>query len=365
MNKRLTGRHLEGADGLRGFACLIVLVVHTIALTFLSTMQYLAGCAKIGVWLFFVLSAFLLTYQLEHRGFRFASLVDYAAGRFLRIIPAFTIVVLFYYFFGTAELNKWDDVESALLFQTGFAHLWTIPVEFKAYAVIPIFAATFLVLRSRTGMMGVVIGLMLALAMHQWFFPYESLPESSIDTIWYLSSFLIGSASAFLLPVWRRLGTRWTGIIASIAITGIVVVTPPFGSFVFGWPPSPILTNKVLFFSLVWAIFLLSVLSNDNYWRRLFSGKLFVLLGTWSYSIYLVHWYFVMTMSSWPNHYFAASLSFLASILGGGILYLTVERPAEKARKLLRKSLTTNIPNAQKQDPSKDAAKAAQQAATS
>jgi peptidoglycan/LPS O-acetylase OafA/YrhL len=134
---------------------------------------------------------------------------------------------------------------------------------------------------------------------------------------------------------------------------------------VFGWPPSPILINKVLFFSLVWAIFLLSVLSNDNYWRRFFSGRLFVLLGTWSYSIYLVHWYFVMTMSSWPNHYFAASLSFLASILGGGILYLTVERPAEKARKLLRNVLTTDIPNAQKQDPGKDAAKTAQQAAAS
>ena len=173
MSERLTERHLQAADGLRGFACLIVLVVHTVALTFPFAMQYLHGCAKIGVWLFFVLSAFLLTYQLEHRGFRFGSLIDYSAGRFLRIIPAFTIVVLLYSFFGTANLDKWDDVKSALLLQTGYAHLWTIPVEFKAYAVIPIFAAAFLALRSRIGATGVVIGLLLAVMIYQWFFPYE------------------------------------------------------------------------------------------------------------------------------------------------------------------------------------------------
>ena len=183
--------------------------------------------------------------------------------------------------------------------------------------------------------------------------------------MWYLSSFLIGSASATLLPVWRGLGARWTGIIALISITVVVVVTPAFGSFIFGWPPSDLLTNKVLFFSLIWALFLLSVLSNDNYWRRLFSGRVFTLLGTWSYSIYLVHWYFVSTMSSWPNHYFAASVSVLASISAGIILYLTIEQPAEKTRKLLRDWLTRNIPDAQQRNPGQDATSAVGRAVTS
>jgi peptidoglycan/LPS O-acetylase OafA/YrhL len=335
-----TEQRLQGAEGLRGFACLIVLVVHTIAISFVNTMPYLAGCAKIGVWLFFVLSAFLLTYQFERRGFGFAALIDYFVGRFLRIIPAFTVAVLFYHFCGTADIDGWDDVKSALLFEKGFAHLWTIPVEFKAYAIIPIFAMVFLALRLRAGAKGVVSALLLTLIIHQWFFPYQDLKENSIDTVWYLGSFLIGSASAALLPLWRRLGTRWTELIAWIAIAIIVVVTPAFDSFAFGWPPSPVLANKGTFLSLVLATFLLSVLSTDNHWRRIFSSRIFTGLGNCSYSIYLVHWYFVATTSSWQNHYLGAFFSFVASIFAGTILYLAMEKPAEKTRKLLRSWLT-------------------------
>jgi peptidoglycan/LPS O-acetylase OafA/YrhL len=332
----LTERHLQGADGLRGFACLIVLVTHTIVMSFPNTMPYLAGCPRIGVWLFFVLSAFLLTYQLERRGFGFAVLIDYAVGRFLRIIPVFTVAVLFYYFFGTAGINGWDDVESALFFEKGFSHLWTIPVEFKAYAMIPVFAMAFLALRLHAGAKGVASALLLMLIIHQWFFPYQDLKDDSIDTVWYLGPFLIGSASAVLFPLWRRLGTRWTELIAWIAIAIVVVVTPAFGSFAFHRPLSPVLANKGMFLSVVLAAFLLSVLSTDNRWRRIFASRIFTGLGSCSYSIYLVHWYFVVTWSSWQNHYVGAVFSFVASIFAGYILYLAMEEPAEKTRKLVR-----------------------------
>ena len=47
---------------IRGFACLLVIIAHI-----LSGMPYIginvAGTGKIGVWLFFILSAFLLTIQ--------------------------------------------------------------------------------------------------------------------------------------------------------------------------------------------------------------------------------------------------------------------------------------------------------------
>lgn len=49
----------EGADGIRGLACLIVLCTHAVAMFFNSTYMALAGMGKVGVWLFFVLSAFL------------------------------------------------------------------------------------------------------------------------------------------------------------------------------------------------------------------------------------------------------------------------------------------------------------------
>ena len=130
-------RHVVGADGIRGLACVIVLALHTIVISFPDTFPYVVGCPKIGVWLFFVLSSFLLTYQLEKRGFNWRSLADYGVGRFLRIIPAFAVVVVLYRIFGTAGINTWNDVWLALTFQHGYVHLWTIPVEFKAYALIP------------------------------------------------------------------------------------------------------------------------------------------------------------------------------------------------------------------------------------
>ena len=64
----MSGR-FEGADGIRGVACLIVICIHAIAIFFPSTRDLMAGAGKIGVWLFFVLSAFLLTSKFMRSGF--------------------------------------------------------------------------------------------------------------------------------------------------------------------------------------------------------------------------------------------------------------------------------------------------------
>lgn len=77
----MQGRY-EGADGIRGLACLIVICVHGSAFFFPDTGHYLAGTGKIGVWLFFVLSAFLLTSKFIRSGFAARLVVGYAVGRF-------------------------------------------------------------------------------------------------------------------------------------------------------------------------------------------------------------------------------------------------------------------------------------------
>lgn len=326
---------------MRGFACLLVLVVHTSAIIFPPTADFLSGCGKIGVWLFFVLSAFLLTYQFEGRGFKLSSLADYAAGRFLRIIPAFVVAIVLYRIFGTADVDTWDDVKAALLLQHAYDHLWTIPVEFKAYAVVPVFAAAFLGIRASAGATGVAVGLLVAIALHQWMFPYTELKANSIDTIWYLPSFLMGSAAAVLLPKWRGVAQGLTSAIAWTALAAVALVTPAFEYLAFGWPASNVLMNKFLYFSLVWMLFILSVLANDNGLRRIFSGRFFRLIGTWSYSIYLLHWYFLVKFSSWERHYLAAILGCTAAIAAGAVLHVTVERPSEALRKRVRKWLET------------------------
>lgn len=59
---------------------MIVLMVHALNHFYPSTFLWTRGAGKYGVWLFFVLSAFLLTLRLQQRGFTRPNLTDYALG---------------------------------------------------------------------------------------------------------------------------------------------------------------------------------------------------------------------------------------------------------------------------------------------
>jgi peptidoglycan/LPS O-acetylase OafA/YrhL len=128
-NCKVINLHLPEADGIRGLACLIVLVVHSIALTYPQSYPYLTGCGKIGVWLFFTLSAYLLTHQFLYKGFSKDIIVSYFINRFFRIYPIFFIAAIAYYLFGTANINNERDLFLAITLQGGFGHLWIIPVQ--------------------------------------------------------------------------------------------------------------------------------------------------------------------------------------------------------------------------------------------
>ncbi|MEE8508864.1 MAG: acyltransferase family protein, partial [Myxococcota bacterium] len=84
VNKQPTaGPNLDALDGIRGLAVLLVLASHTGAFQ-------LQGHGGVGVWLFFGLSAFLLTMPFAARPERAASWPDlrhYFARRLRRILP--------------------------------------------------------------------------------------------------------------------------------------------------------------------------------------------------------------------------------------------------------------------------------------
>jgi peptidoglycan/LPS O-acetylase OafA/YrhL len=78
-------------DGIRGVACLIVLVLHCVGFSGIFPSIFgdggMVGIPKVGVWLFFVLSAFLLTLKHLDGPFSIEALTDYSVSRFLRIVP--------------------------------------------------------------------------------------------------------------------------------------------------------------------------------------------------------------------------------------------------------------------------------------
>jgi len=142
-------QRIRGFDGLRALAFLMVFVSHKTALD--ATARY--GTA--GVWLFFVLSGFLITRILARsrldieaggRGYR-AALGDFYLRRTLRIFPiyyTFLIVVTALSLLGLIDLGAvWRQVSNWLFltnfyvefrgWETDLGHLWSLAVEEQFY----------------------------------------------------------------------------------------------------------------------------------------------------------------------------------------------------------------------------------------
>lgn len=85
--------YMPALDGLRGFACLLVVVSHVCAVLHLSfePIKYVIGSS--GVVLFFALSGFLMGSLYIRKAFSFESSGKYMIARFARIVPAYYIAL--------------------------------------------------------------------------------------------------------------------------------------------------------------------------------------------------------------------------------------------------------------------------------
>src|SRR5258708_2528035 len=321
---------LPAADGIRGFACLWVLVVHNIAIIFPSTFPGLAGCGKIGVWLFFVLSAYLLTCKLRVTGLSWCALGSYGWGRFWRIVPPFAAALLLYRFAATAGIDSSGDLVDALMLRKGYAHLWTIPVEFKFYFILPIFVAGFAWLARSGGLRTVVLGGIALIVLHQVVFPFWQLGDNSIETRWYLSSFLVGIVAAFLPRLHRPVAATIWGV---AILASVVLLMPVVRHALFGIEVSRYLMNKYLLLSPLWAIFIVTQADGVGWIGRILRGRVMSALGHWSYSIYLVHWLFALKAREIAaDHMIAVIISMVLAVFVGYCFYRTIERPSAFCR---------------------------------
>lgn len=99
-------KHIPGAEGMRGIACLIVVILHDTGPFIPAIAQYTRGTEKYGVWIFFVLSAFLLTCKILDNERSLPALGSYYISRTFRIIPPFIVAAYTYYIFGYFGFNK-------------------------------------------------------------------------------------------------------------------------------------------------------------------------------------------------------------------------------------------------------------------
>lgn len=312
-------------DGLRAIACLIVLIIHMASLS-TDYDDVLRGIGKIGVWLFFVLSAFLLSMQLLNTGPSPGSLARYAIRRALRILLPFSTAVIVYRLFGTLGIDDWETAIEVLTFQSPAGHLWTVPPEFMFYFALPPILFACLATLDRWGAQSALCLMLLILGVFSVMWPPLRTPESSMWFGWYIATFCSGLCAAVAIFSFPHPNSRTTSLGAGLAITSLLgfTVAAKFGAF---GDPRDVLLNKHFIFGPLWAVFIYCLSVGGSVWQKFMANRFMMLIGRSSYSIYLFHFlievWAIRLLPAWIAFFLGIGLSILAGIIGFWIL----ERP--------------------------------------
>ena len=350
---RPSGRkdHLDALDGLRGLAVLVVLASHLSNRGMhLVPGLSLSGIGKSGVYLFFVLSAFLLTRILMDRKpaqYRQPRLwLDYALRRILRIWPLYLVLLLASWALTRAGMTGWhyqiDDasLQAHLLLREGQSVLWSIPVEFTYYLWLPLVALALAALRAwRPGWLveGLLGAALLAAAV--WFWPPAESVPNDVRLGPYLVVFFCGALAARV-----DLGLRERGrplppalwwLLTGGVLASLVLTIPVVWAAVTGAAMDPALNHTwFLFFGLAWSGLLLAVLHGPGWLRVPFATRPMRLVGVVSFSLYLWHMPVLdglraVGAEAWP---LAPLWPLLASVAAAMLSYLAFERPWRDVR---------------------------------
>jgi peptidoglycan/LPS O-acetylase OafA/YrhL len=211
------GRHRAYIDALRGYAILIVIVVHTLVLNSdvwpLLSSQLLRG--GFGVQLFFVVSALTLTQSWRERG---DGTLAFFVRRLFRIAPMFwAAIIVFYYLpwpwgpFWNHENIRWGDMLLTAALAHGIHPLtfnavvpggWSIAVEAGFYLIFP------LMMVLATSLRNALIILVVALA--------------STWASTRLALFLFADSGA-TAPAQEYYATRWLPAQLPVFMCGVVI----------------------------------------------------------------------------------------------------------------------------------------------
>lgn len=338
---------LPGVEGARGVAALSVLAYHVWLRggSGLGAGGTALSYGWLGVPLFFVLSGLLLYRPFARAivaGSSLPSFRRYGRARFLRIFPAYWLVLLCCVPFLDPRFahsaSSWltRGVEQLFLVQTwfsndwdGLAPAWTLAIEITFYAVLPLIVlASWALARRMPTRNGRALTQMLALApLIPAAFAYQhvalhrgwpvALPE-------YIDEFAIGMllAVALELPATRQ-GLRRAWLLGPTAILAfcLAFVFKHTGPDTNGYTGMMFTLLVTVGFALLLARVLLAEGHAPLVGRLLSSGPL-TWLGMVSYGIYLWHWPVITIVGgnawrhdSWPL--FAGRLALVLAVTLG------------------------------------------------
>jgi peptidoglycan/LPS O-acetylase OafA/YrhL len=324
---------IPGADGLRAFACLLVVWHHTTqrfnpenSATWIQNIHFFGMRGEVGVSLFFVLSGCLLSIPFWNsllNADQFPSLRFYAINRAARIIPAYWFNLVFCTVIALLVFGQdidWWRLISGLLFINSYHYssffpaelngpLWSIGLEVSCYLLLPI--VLFLIIKSSKkisyayiGIVGWIFALQLinpliinifatsdklkgwqyglAGGAKQWL-PYWNIAS-------FFTQFLCGSLAALVILTLKSRGVVKTRIFdfsfIFMAIAAIVLVATRLN------PGAPDSFTKQPYIAPFYAILMAGVIvaaSMSMHVSKLLDNQLFSWLAKLSFGIYLWH----------------------------------------------------------------------------
>ena len=336
--------HFKELDGLRGIAVIFVLLSHASneSLYFLPFLNF-SGVGKIGVFLFFVLSAYLLDRQIAIAFMSGKSSPiywkNYFLRRFLRIFPLFIIALFLYAVLSTYGYNTEIDFKNIwhhIVFLQGESVFWSIPVEFKYYFLSPLIIWVFNKyfhwnIKNIAILIAVLIVISIAI---QIIFRF-----STISTFRFLPIFLVGT----LISIYELLNKEFfeKGIskqmytFLTVASLGIIFVSIPyyFELITGRWM---VFHNPVFYlpFAFVWGSLLLSSKYNKGVFSSFLRIKFLRFIGTISFSLYLFHMPVLLIVKDLGviGSGFKIYIFFIFAILISALSFLIIERPLSKIK---------------------------------
>jgi peptidoglycan/LPS O-acetylase OafA/YrhL len=290
---------LEFLDGYRGFLCVTVIANHLFSDKY--TVFDGAGL-RIGVYGFFVMSAFLLTYRLlidfekalSSSSYRKIILITahYSIRRVFRIYLPFLV----YWTMHMPTHRIWEAI--LVLTYKDDNHLWTIPVETQYYFLIP-FISFIAASAGRSWFLFCLI-LVTFIIVIEIFNPFDFSYESyhrNWKVTGHLTLFLKGSLTAILYYNIKKaenlnrlvINTTSQTIIYSMTWLAIIYMLrngPTAWQATLPQPNPHFIHAEYAAF----VVFFLMIFGEPNYFTEIFNNNIvFRIYGKYSYGIYLNH----------------------------------------------------------------------------
>lgn len=336
--------HFKALDGLRGIAVLLVLLSHSSnSDIFFHEFLNFQKIGKVGVYLFFVLSAYLLDRQIalvfmtkkSSKGYW----KNYFLRRFLRIYPLFVIALILHGLLTImgieTVIDKIIDIPMHMVLIKGESIFWSIPVEFKYYFISPLImwlCHKFLKWDKMKILFSLLIVLVASIIIELIF----HLPL--VSTFRYFPIFLVGTfISIFELlhkhKIKHLTSPKMYNILGIVGLLLIIVTIPFYFEKIFGFKVN--FHHSIFYFpyALIWGVILIVSKYGQGLLNKVLELKPLRFIGSISFSMYLFHMLFLkfVKYSGIPSE-LKIYVFFMLTIIFSSISFLIIERPLSKIR---------------------------------